>query len=174
MTTHGEPPPEGTVSSDEALDVGDKLPDVEALVCDGETFRPRKLRDSVTDRGLVLVFHGFAFSAIATNWMERYSRYGWKDFDGVSLAGVVRDGPYSVNAFLRDIEGDVEIYADVDAEITDAFGLRRRRSGMPGASSANRSAYVFDGDGVATYRWLAEDDVSPVDVDAVEAAVEEL
>lgn len=157
-----------------ALEVGDELPDLTALLCDGEAFRETSLRRASGERGVLVYFYGFSFSAIATNWWKRYRRYGWDGFDGVPMVGVCRDGPYAVNAFIRDVDAPFEIYADVDAELADAFGLRRSRDDMPDASTARRAVYLFDGDGTATYRWLADDDVSPVEVDEVETAVQEL
>ncbi len=159
---------------DTALEEGETLPDVEALLCDGEVFTPRRLDECLGDRGLLLSFYGFCFSAPATNWWRRYERYGWQEFPGVPVVGVCRDGPYAVNAFLRELDSPFHVYSDVDAEIAEAFGLLRQRDDMPNASTANRAVYVFDSSGEARYRWLADDDISPQDVDAVEAAVEEL
>ena len=45
---------------------GDPAPEFEALLCTGETFRSRRLTDTL-DGGAV-VFFGFAFSAVAENW----------------------------------------------------------------------------------------------------------
>ncbi len=169
-----EPDDPRTSDADEPLGVDDALPDVEALLCDGEVFRPRALEETVGDRGLLLSFHGFSFSAIATNWWKRYERYGWSDIEGVPLVCVCRDGPYAVNEFVRQVDASFDVYADVDAEIADAFGLRRSRDDMPDASTARRAVYVFDDAGRATYRWLSDDDVSPVDVDGVEEVVSSL
>lgn len=162
------------VGSGETLEIGQLIPEVEALLCDGEVFRPASLEEVLGERGMVLSFYGFSFSAIAVNWWNRYSRYGWDGFEGVPVLGACRDGPYAVNAFLREIDSPFEVFADVDGEIADAFGLRRRRDDMPNASTPRRAVYVFGSDGEATYRWLSEDDVSPQDVDEIESAVDAL
>lgn len=169
-----EPDDQRNSDEDEPLGVDDALPDVEALLCDGEVFRPRALEEAVGDRGLLLSFHGFSFSAIATNWFKRYERYGWNDYEGAPLVCVCRDGPYAVNEFIRQADVSFEVFADVDADIAESFGLLRSRDDMPDASTARRAVYVFDDAGRVTYRWLSEDDVSPVDVDGVEQAVQEL
>jgi hypothetical protein len=172
------------------LEPGDPLPDAEALLCDGETFRPRRLEELVGDRGLVVSLFGFCYSAIARNWWKRYERYGWGgaadddgernvgddgvDWSGVPVVGAGRDGPYATNAFLRAIDSPFRVLADVDGAIADGFGVRRDRDGWPDASSARRAVYVADADGVVTERWLAEDDISPQDVDAILDAVASL
>mgnify|MGYP006278067637 CR=1 FL=1 len=169
------------------LEPGDPLPEDEALLCDGETFRPRRVPELVGNRGLVVSLFGFCYSAIARNWWKRYERYGWGaaaegddgggdeiDWSGVPVVGAARDGPYATNAFLRAIDSPFRVLADVDGAVADGFGVRRDRDGWPDASSARRAVYVADADGVVTERWLAEDDISPQDVDTILDAVDGL
>lgn len=153
---------------------GDRAPDFEALLCDGETFRATALSDALGDRGGVLVFFGFVGSAIARNWWKRYDRYGWDDFDGVPVLGVSRDGPYAGNAFLREIASPFRTFADVDADAIDAYGLLDERSGMAGVHTARRAVLVLDADRTVRYRWVADDWISPVPADDVAAAVADL
>ena len=77
--------------------VEETAPDFETLLCNGETFWPAALSESVGNVGCVLVFDGFFFSAIARNWWTRYATRGWDALDGVPVYGVVRDSPYSIN-----------------------------------------------------------------------------
>lgn len=154
--------------------VGDPAPSFEALCCDGETFRPRSLESSLGRRGAVLVFGGFVFSAIATNWWERYTRAGWATFDGVPVYGLHRDGPYAVNAFVRERACPFELFADVEGAIAGDYGLLEERAGMAGVRTARRAVFVLDDAGVVQHRWLAEDWISPVPRAAIEEAVAEL
>ena len=151
-------------------DVGDSTPDFEALWCDGQTFRPRTLSESLDEDGGVLIFFGFVFSAIAENWWGRYERYGWNDLD-VPVYGVGRDGPYSMNAFLREIDSPFSLFADVDGEVADAFDLLVEREGMAGAHTSKRAVYVLDGDGVVRDRWVTDDYIRPVPTRELEESI---
>lgn len=146
-------------------------PAFEALYCDGETFRPRSLDAVGGDRGTVLVFGGFVGSAIATNWWTRYENAGWHEFDGVPVVGVHRDGPYAVNAFLRERESPFAVFADVEGEIADAYDLLTERQGMAGLRTARRAIFVLDEDGIVEHVWDTQDWISPVPRDEIEAAV---
>ena len=151
---------------------GERAPDFEALLCDGETFRPTRLSD-VLDGGCVLVFYGFSFSAIAENWWKRYERADWADFP-VPVVGVSRDGPYAQNAFLRYLDSPFRLFGDGEGTAARAYDLLTEREGMGETKTARRAVFVLDGDRRVTHRWLGEDWISPVPREDVEAAVAEL
>ena len=153
---------------------GDAAPDFEALLCNGETFRPVSLSRLLDgERGCVLVFFGFTGSAISENWWKRYDRAGWDSF-GVPVVGISRDGPYSQNAFLRRIDSPFRFFSDVDGELAASYDLLAERRGMAGTRTARRAILVLDDAGEITYDWVAEDWISPVPREEVERAVEEL
>lgn len=152
---------------------GDVAPEFEALCCDGETFRARHLSETLSDRGGVVVFFGFVFNAIGENWWKRYRRAGWGDFD-VPVVGVGRDGPYSMNAFLRETALPFTFFADVEGEAAAAYDLLVEREGMAGVRTARRAVYVLDGDRRVQHAWIGDDWISPVPREEIEAAVAEL
>lgn len=154
--------------------VGDAAPEFEALLCDGETFRPTPLADRISDRGAVLVFDGFVFSAIAQNWWRRYDGAGWDAFDGVPVTGVVRDGPYSINEFLRGIDSPFSIYSDLNGDVAAAYDLLVEREGMAGTETPRRAIFVLDADGVVRHGWDTEEWIHPVPREEIEAAVADL
>ncbi len=151
--------------------VGDDAPAFEALCCDGETFRPRSLADVGGERGTVLIFDGFVFSAIASNWWRRYETAGWDAFDGVEAYGIVRDGPYSINEFLRQLDSPFSIFSDLDGTVAETYELLVERDGMAGTKTARRAVFVLDADGTVAYAWEADDWISPIPVEDVETAV---
>jgi peroxiredoxin len=151
---------------------GEPAPAFEALYCDGETFRERTFTEAA-DGGAVLVFSGFVFNAINENWWKRYDRAGWADFD-VPVYPVARDGPYAVNAFLRDIDSPFDVFADVEGRAADAYDLLVERDGMAGVRTARRAVFVVDGEGTVRHRWVGDDWISPVPSEEIEAAVERL
>lgn len=153
--------------------VGDDIPLFEALLCDGETFRPRGLGDVIGEDGAVLVFDGFVFSAIAQNWWRRYEEADWNEFP-VPVYGVVRDGPYSINEFLRQLDSPFSIFSDLNGEAAEAYELLVERQGMAGTKTPRRAVFVIDGDGKVQYAWDTDEWIHPVPRDDVEAAVEQL
>ena len=156
------------------IDEGDMAPESEALLCDGEVFEAQTLDELAGERGTVLLFFGFVFSAPALNWWRRYESHGWHELDGVHTVGVGRDGPYAQNEFLRHLDSPFEILADVDGEIAREFGVLRERDGMPNAATARRSVFVLDDDGEVHFSWAADDDITPMPVEKIEDAVAEL
>lgn len=138
---------------------GEQAPSFEALLCTGETFRSTTL-DEAMDRGCVLVFSGFAFSAIAENWWKRYERAGWDEVENPVL-GVSRDGPYAQNAFIRYLDSPFRMFADTDGVASEAFGLLTEREGMANTSTPMRAVFVLDSDRTVRYRWVADDWISP-------------
>jgi len=154
--------------------VGDRAPAFEALLCTGETFRETTLTDILDgEHGCVLVFFGFTGSAISENWWKQYHRAGWDDFE-IPVVGISRDGPYSQNAFLRRIDSPFRLYSDVNGDAARRYDLLTERRGMAGTETARRAIFVLDGDREITYRWVADDWISPVPRTDVEEAVRTL
>jgi peroxiredoxin len=151
---------------------GDLVPGFEALLCTGETFRSVTL-ETALDGGGVLVFFGFAFSAIAENWWKRYDRAGWDEFP-VPVLGASRDGPYAQNAFIRYLDSPFRLFSDTDGEASAAFELLTDREGMADTSTPRRAVFVIDETGTVTYRWIGDDWISPVPREEVETAVADL
>lgn len=155
-------------------EVGERAPEFEALLCDGETFRATELAEAVGERGAVLVFYSYTFSAIAVNWWKRYDRYGWDEFDGVPVLGVCRDGPYAQNAFLREVDSPFRSFGDANGDAIADWGLLAERDGMAGTKTARRAVFVLDGGLEVQYRVVMDDWISPIPADEVEEAVSEL
>ncbi|WP_254763014.1 redoxin domain-containing protein [Natrinema marinum] len=154
---------------------GETVADFEAVLCDGETFRSTALSDALGARGGVVVSTGFAFSAIAQNWWKRFVRAGWAEFDDVSVLGVSRDGPYAQNEFLRWLDRPgFRFFADVDGTVSESFELLADREHMAGVSTPWRSAFVLEPDREVRYAFVADDWISPLPREEIEAAVAEL
>lgn len=152
--------------------VGDPAPDFEALLCTGDTFRSTH-RTEIQAEGGVVIFFGFAFSAIAENWWKRYDHFGWDDFD-VPVVGVSRDGPYAQNAFIRYLDSPFDFFSDTDGGAANAFDLLTERRDMANTSTPRRAVFVIDAENTITHRWIGDDWISPVPREELEAAIEEL
>ncbi len=153
-------------------EIGDTVPPFKTVLCTGETFRSTAIED-VCEDGCVLVFFGFAFSAIAENWWKQYDRAGWDEFP-VPVYGISRDGPYAQNAFIRYLDSPFSMFSDTDAEASEAFGLLTAREAMDGTSTPLRAIFVINSDQQVAYRWIADDWISPVPRREVETAVRRL
>lgn len=153
---------------------GETAPTFEALLCDGATFRARTLSSTLGDQGAVLVFDGFVFSAIAQNWWRRYETYGWDEFDAVPVYGVVRDGPYSINEFLRQIDSPFSIFSDLNGSIADAYDLLVEREGMAGTKTSRRGVFVIDDEESVRYAWETDEWIYPVPHEEIEDVVARL
>jgi peroxiredoxin len=153
---------------------GDDAPRFETLLCDGETFRGTTLEAAAGDRGTVLVFFGFVFSAISDNWWRRYEAGDWHEFEDVPVYGVCRDGPYGINAFLRGIDSPFSVFADVDGEVADAYDLLVERDGMAGTKTPRRAVFVLDDEGVVRHAWSTDEWIHPVPVEELEESIEAL
>ena len=153
---------------------GDEVPGFEALLADGETFRATTLSEATGDRGAVLVFFGFVFSAISDNWWRAYERKGWHEFDEVPVYGIGRDGPYGINAFLRGIDSPFSVFADVDGEIADAYDLLVERDGMAGTRTSRRAVFVLDDEGEVQHAWSTDEWIHPVPTEELEEQIESL
>jgi peroxiredoxin len=154
--------------------VGERAPEFEALYCDGETFQPRSLSAAAGDRGTVLAFGGFVFGPIARNWFRRYEWYGWPDHDGVAFLPVQRGGPYATNAFLREVDSPLDVFADVDGAVADAYDLLVEREDMAGARTARRGVFVLDADREVRYAYDTDEWIHPLPRDEIAEALESL
>jgi peroxiredoxin len=154
--------------------IGEDAPYFEALLCDGETFRPTALDEALGDRGAVLVFDGFVFSAIARNWWRRYDDADWDEFDDVPVYGIVSDGPYAINEFLRQLDSPFSMFSDTGGEVADAYDLLVEREGMAGTKTSRRGIFVLDDAGVVQHAWDTDDWIYPVPRDEIEDAVSDL
>lgn len=154
--------------------VGDPAPEFEALYCDGQTFQERSLSAAAGDRGTVLAFGGFVFGAIARNWFRRYERYGWTDRDGVAFYPVQRAGPYATNAFLREVDSDLDVFADVEGSVAEAYDLLVERDGMAGARTARRGVFVLDADLQVRYAYDTDEWIHPLPREDVADALDAL
>ena len=150
------------------------VPNFEGVLCDGEVFEDKELDEVIGERGAVLYFHGFVFSAIARHWWKRFDRNDWDQFDGVPVIGIGRDGPFAQNAFIRKVDSPFQVFSDVDGCITDEFDLRMERDGMSHVTTPRRSVFVLNQDREVSFRWLAKYTTSPPPVDEIEDAVAEL
>lgn len=153
-----------------SLGTGDRPRNVEGLLCDGEVYTATRLDDAANDDGLLVVFYGYSFSAIAENWWRGYERRAWDEFD-VPVVGVSRDGPNAQNAFIRSLDSPFSLFADVNGALADEFDVLVRRDHMAGVQIPRRSAFLLEPDLTVERAWTVEDWTKPMPVSDIEDAV---
>jgi len=150
-------------------EIGDDAPDFSAsLVTDD--IEPFGLSDHLGDEPVVLAFFPAAFSNTCTDEMEAL-RDGF-DLDGCILFGVSTDLPHALAAYRAQYDLPFGLVADPDHRAIETYDVTEDSFEHYGVETvARRAVFVIDGDGVVTYRWLADDPGREPDYDALEAAV---
>jgi len=150
--------------------VGDDAPDFTASLVDDDT-EPFRLGDHLGDEPVVLAFFPAAFSNTCTDEMEAL-RDGF-DRDDCTLLGVSTDLPHALAAYRTQYELPFALVADPDHRAVEAYDVIESFDHYGVDTVAQRAVFVIDGDGVVTYRWLAEHAGQEPDYDALDEAVAE-
>ena len=151
-------------------DVGDDAPTFTASLVTDE-IEPFDLSDRLGEEPVVLAFFPAAFSNTCTDEMEAL-RDGF-DRDDCVLLGVSTDLPHALAAYRAQYDLPFGLVADPDHRASEAYGVAENSFERYGVDRvARRAVFVIDGDGVVTYRWLADNPGQEPDYDALDAAVE--
>ena len=151
-------------------DVGDDAPTFTASLVTDE-IEPFDLSTHLGDEPVVLAFFPAAFSNTCTDEMEAL-RDGF-DRDDCTLFGVSTDLPHALVAYRAQYDIPFALVADPAHRAIEAYDAVESFDRYGVDTVAQRAVFVIDGDGVVTYRWLAEHAGQEPDYDALEAAVED-
>lgn len=72
------------------------------------------------------------------------------------MYGIVRDGPYSINEFLRQLDSPFSMFSDLNGDIADAYDLLVERQGMAGTKTPRRGVFVLDNERTVHHVWNAD------------------
>ena len=150
--------------------VGDDAPDFTASLVDDD-IEPFRLADHLGGEPVVLAFFPAAFSNTCTDEMEAL-RDGF-DRSACTLFGVSTDLPHALAAYRTQYELPFALVADPDHRAIEAYDVIEDFDGYGVDTVAQRAVFVIDGDGVVTYRWLADNAGREPDYDALADAVAE-
>ena len=150
--------------------VGDDAPDFTASIVDDD-IEPFRLADHLGDEPVVLAFFPAAFSNTCTDEMEAL-RDGF-DRDDCTLFGVSTDLPHALAAYRSQYELPFSLVADTEHRAIEAYDVIESFEDYGVDTVAQRAVFVIDGDGVVTYRWLAEHSGQEPEYDALADAVAE-
>jgi peroxiredoxin len=155
------------------VDVGEPAPDFTAPIADGD-ISPFTLSEQFDDAPIVLAFFPGAFTGVCTTELctfeERLSVF---DDIGATIYGVSVDTPFSLNEYRSKEDLGFGLVSDHDKEIIDDYDLRDDFADIGYYGLAKRAVFVVDGEGVVTWKWVADDPGKEPDYEAVERAAED-
>jgi len=93
------------------------------------------------------------------------------DRDDCALLGVSTDLPHALAAYRAQYELPFALVGDPDHRAIEAYDVIEKFEHYGVETVAQRAVFVIDGDGVVTYRWLADDSGQEPDYDALDEAV---
>ena len=151
------------------IEEGERAPNFRLpAVVDGER-REVGLADHLEERVVVLGFYPGDFNPACDGQST-----GLDDLDlftmqkDVAVLGISGDSVHSHRAFAAEYGLQVPLLADVDGEVTEAYGVGADDPG----SLTRRAVVVVDPEGTVRYAWAAESQGDLPDVGRVRAAVE--
>ncbi|RKD88938.1 redoxin domain-containing protein [Halopiger aswanensis] len=151
---------------------GDTAPTFTATVgtSDHESF---DLENHLGDGPIVLAFFPGAFTPPCTNEMvalqDRLERF---EGAGATVFGVSADSPFSQGAFRKEHGLEFDLVSDMARAAIDAYDVETDIPDLGLHGIANRAVFVLDGDGLITYRWVADDPTNEPPYDDLLEAIE--
>jgi peroxiredoxin len=148
---------------------GERAPDFRLpAVVDGER-REVGLADHLEERVVVLAFYPGDFNPACDGRSTDLDELDLFTMQrDVAVLGVSGDSVHSHRAFAAEYGLQVPLLADVDGEVTEAYGVGADDPGY----LTRRAVVVVDPEGTVRYAWAAESSDDLPDVDRVRAAVE--
>jgi peroxiredoxin len=154
-----------------AVEVGQRAPDFSLYDTD------RKLRKLSEFKGknVVLAFFPGAFTGTCTKEMctlrDQMSQYNTMN---AQMIGITVDPAHTLKAWAEQNKVAYPFLSDFKREVVNQFGIAMpNMGGMEGYTTARRSVFVLDKNGVVRWKWVAEAPGEP-NYDDVKAAVAKL
>ena len=135
------------------LAVGDKAPSVQFVNAKRESVSLESFRG----KKLVVAFIPAAFTGVCEKELCTF-RDSISELEKLSanIVAVSVDAPFANAAFAEKNKLSFPVLSDYTRAGVQAFGVAHDDfAGLPGYTAAKRSVFVFDGDGIARYAWVA-------------------
>jgi peroxiredoxin len=136
------------------VSVGDKAPDFTLV---NHEMKPVSLSD-FSGIPVVLAFYPGAFTGGCTKEMCSI-RDEIADLESLDaqILGISVNDPFSNRAFHEDNVLTFPLLCDYKREVVKAYGVYHEDfAGLKGYTTAKRSIFIVDGDGVVSYKWVTE------------------
>ncbi len=137
-----------------SISIGDSVPSVKVFSTDPMP-EHLVLSELLMGKTSVLLFFPAAHTRVCEaelcsvrDNLEQYNSLGAQVF-GMSV-----DTPFTLAAWAKQLGLEYRLLSDYSKEAIKAFGVESMLKGLPGFSQ--RSAFVFDQDGILRWKWVAE------------------
>ena len=137
------------------LTVGEKAPDFTLV---NMNMKQVSLKD-FRGKKVVLAFFPGAFTGTCTQEMctLRDSIAKMEDLDA-QILGISVNDPFSNKAFHEENALNFPLLSDYTREVVRRYGVYHEDfAGLKGYTTAKRSVFILDEDGVIRYKWVTED-----------------
>jgi peroxiredoxin len=152
--------------------VGEKAPDFTLPDTD---LNPRSLHE-FQGKKVVLAFFVGAFTSVCTKEMcsFRDSMARLVDLDA-QVIGISVNDPFSNKSFAEKNRLMFPILSDYKREVIKAYDLESPDfAGLEGYTTAKRSIFVLDREGVVQYEWITEDPIVEPDYEKIKQELSEI
>ncbi|MFZ1730173.1 MAG: peroxiredoxin [Bacteroidota bacterium] len=136
------------------IEIGSPAPDFSLL----DSGRAVKSLSEFKGKNTVLAFFPAAFSGVCDKEMCAFqdSMAELNDLNA-NIVGISVDGPFTNAAFVTRNNLNFPVLSDYKHEAISAYGVVLQDfAGMPGYTTAQRSVFILDADGVVRFKWIAE------------------
>lgn len=136
------------------IKVGDKAPDFTLPDTD---LKPRSLKEFKGNKTLLAFFVG-AFTSVCTKEMCTFRDSMARLIDlKAQIVGIAVTDPFSNKAFAEKNRLSFPILSDYKREAIKAYGIQLPDfAGLKDYSTAKRSIFILDKDGVVRYVWITD------------------
>jgi peroxiredoxin len=136
------------------IKVGDKAPDFTLPDTD---LKQRSLKEFIGNKTLLAFFVG-AFTSVCTKEMCTFRDSMARLIDlKAQIVGIAVTDPFSNKAFAEKNRLSFPILSDYKREVIKAYGIQLPDfAGLKDYSTAKRSIFILDKDGIVRYVWITE------------------
>lgn len=152
-----------------AVTVGQKAPDFTLV----DTGRKQTSLSHFAGKKVVLAFYPGAFTGVCEKEMCTL-RDSIADFNllNAQVLGISVDSPFANKAFAEKNNLTFPLLSDYTRYVSAQYcGLVNNFANLVGLSTANRSVFVIDGNGIVTYAWISENPGVEPPYDEVKKAI---
>jgi len=153
------------------VETGATAPDFKLTGTQGDEVREFTLSEFAAGRPAMLVFYVYDFSPVCENQMCELNDMEMLTFnDDVAVLGISSDGPYSHQQFIMQNDLSYPLLTDEDKQVYDQYGMLNQTT--EGKRNHKRGIILLDADRTVRYRWVADDNWAPWDMDPLHEAYE--
>lgn len=150
---------------------GETAPDFTLTGTQGDEIQEFTLSEFAAGRPAMLVFYVYDFSPVCATQMCELNDMEMLTFnDEIAVLGVSPDGPYSHQQFIKQNNLSYPLLTDEDKQVYDQYGMLDQTAS--GKREHKRGIILLDAENTVRYRWVADDNWDPWNMDPLHEAYE--